>query len=176
MNDSTVEYWKSHRGSDLAQGDYLRSCLVPVVPRNLSTSATEYDVNVGEANLIVITQSCDLANDRAEFVALCPILPLSELESQMPQFKRRGAWEEVRKGRREGLHMLAGPDEPQDNRNALVVDFRQIYSLPFEYLSNHASQIAPRWRLQSPFLEHFSQAFARFFMRVGLPSAIPPFK
>ena len=33
-----------------------------------------------------------------------------------------------------------------------------------------------RWRLQSPFREHFSQAFARFFMRVGLPAAIPPFK
>jgi hypothetical protein len=32
------------------------------------------------------------------------------------------------------------------------------------------------WRLQSPYLEHFSQAFARFFMRVGLPSAVPPFK
>ena len=25
-----------------------------------------------------------------------------------------------------------------------------------------------------PFLEHFSQAFARFFMRVGLPSSISP--
>ncbi|MEZ2279409.1 MAG: hypothetical protein ACBR12_21120, partial [Microcoleus sp.] len=32
-----------------------------------------------------------------------------------------------------------------------------------------------RWRLKSPYLEHFSQAFARLFMRVGLPSAIPPF-
>jgi len=29
--------------------------------------------------------------------------------------------------------------------------------------------------LRSPYLEHFSQAFARFFMRVGLPTAIPPF-
>jgi hypothetical protein len=28
---------------------------------------------------------------------------------------------------------------------------------------------------RSPYLEHFSQAFARFFMRVGLPSTIPGF-
>jgi hypothetical protein len=58
----------------------------------------------------------------------------------------------------------------------LVVDFRQIISLPFAYLSRHAEQLGPRWRLQSPYLEHFSQAFARFFMRVGLPSALPPFR
>jgi hypothetical protein len=38
-----------------------------------------------------------------------------------------------------------------------------------------AAALGNRWRLQSPFLEHFSQAFARFFMRVGLPSAVPPF-
>jgi hypothetical protein len=58
----------------------------------------------------------------------------------------------------------------------LIVDFRQIFSLPFEYLTTRAEELGDRWRLDSPFLEHFSQAFARFFMRVGLPSAIPPFK
>jgi len=30
-------------------------------------------------------------------------------------------------------------------------------------------------RLLSPYREHLSQAFARFFMRVGLPVDIPPF-
>ncbi len=59
---------------------------------------------------------------------------------------------------------------------ALVVDFREIYSLPFELLTLQAEAAEKRWRLKSPYLEHFSQAFARFFMRVGLPSAIPPFK
>ncbi len=49
-------------------------------------------------------------------------------------------------------------------------------SLPYGYLASYASRLQNRWRLQSPFLEHFSQAFARFFMRVGLPAAIPPYK
>jgi hypothetical protein len=50
--------------------------------------------------------------------------------------------------------------------------------LPFSehYLVGQAMRLGPRWRLRSPFLEHFSQAFARFFMRVGLPSSIPEFK
>jgi hypothetical protein len=69
----------------------------------------------------------------------------------------------------EGLHLLASPTEPANNRGALVVDFREIYSLPFDDLVSRAPQFGPRWRL--PYLEHFSQAFARFFMRVGLPCA-----
>ena len=48
--------------------------------------------------------------------------------------------------------------------------------LPFSYLTRHAAALGNRHRLQSPFLEHFSQAFARFFMRVGLPSSIPAYE
>lgn len=60
--------------------------------------------------------------------------------------------------------------------DSLVVDFREIYSLPLAYLKLHAKALDQRWRLNSPFLEHFSQAFARFFMRVGLPSSIQKFE
>lgn len=56
------------------------------------------------------------------------------------------------------------------------MDFREIHSLPIKYLQAHALKIGNRWRLKSPYLEHFSQAFARFFMRVGLPSAIERFR
>lgn len=123
-----------------------------------------------------MTQSCDLENGKVDFVALCPIYALVEFEQANHSFTQKGAWEKVRKGRVEGLYLLGSPREPSNNREALVVDFREIYSLPFSFLSRHAEQQSERWRLKSPYLEHFSQAFARFFMRVGLPSAIPPFK
>ncbi len=106
----------------------------------------------------------------------CVIYTISEFERVNPRFARKGMWNEVLKGRIEGLHLLASPAEPHNNREALVVDFREIYSLPYEYLVRRAVESGPRWRLRSPFLEHFSQAFARFFMRVGLPSTIPEFK
>jgi hypothetical protein len=72
--------------------------------------------------------------------------------------------------------MLSAFVAADENRNSLVVDFRQIFSLPVAYLRKHAAGLDPRWRLESPYREHFSQAFARFFMRVGLPTAIPTFK
>lgn len=126
-------------------------------------------------NLMVLTQSCDLENKKVDFVALCPVYSLTKFEEINPDYKKKGRWEEVRQGKREGLHLLPSPANPMNNREALLIDFRWIISLPFGYLIRHAVTRGKRFRLQSPYLEHFSQAFARFFMRVGLPTAIPRF-
>jgi len=166
-------FWELVSGSTLSQGDYLPACPVPK-----SSPKPDYteDTLVEEFDVIVMTQSCDLANAKTDFVALCPIFNLEAFEEVNSSFKNKGMWESVRKGRVEGLHLLCSPRDPANNRGALVVDFREIYSLPFSFLSQHALSAGPRWRLKSPYLEHFSQAFARFFMRVGLPSTIPSFR
>ena len=105
---------------------------------------------------------------------MCPAYTLEEFETTNAKFKNQ--WENVRKGRVPGLHLLGSPSNPDDNRSTLVVDFGQIFSLPPGYLERKADAVGERLRLDSPFLEHFSQAFARYFMRVGLPSQIPAFK
>ena len=169
-------FWQQIQGDTLAQGDLLPDCPVPMFPVAFGGAAGEYTVRVELGNMMVVTQSCDLANGKAPVVALCPVWALADYMTADPTFKNWKAWENVRKGRVEGLHLLASPDDPTDNKRAVVVDFRQIFSLPFDYLQAHAKTVGPRWRLASPFLEHFSQAFARFFMRVGLPAAIPEYK
>jgi hypothetical protein len=170
-------WWTQVNSRRLAQGDLLTDCLLPVFTGTEPVGgerAIEEDVE--RARLIVMTQSCDLENDRAPYVALCTIHRLDEFERANVSFAKRGAWESVRKGRVEGLHLLAAPERPDDNREALVVDFAHIVSLPIGYLCDYAESLEHRWRLKSPFLEHFSQAFARHFMRVGLPSGIAPFR
>ncbi len=42
-------------------------------------------------------------------------------------------------------------------------------------LKDLAVRRSPRPRLLPPYREHLAQAFARFFMRVGLPVDIPAF-
>ncbi len=170
-----IPFWLATTGSELSQGDYLPDCVIPIVPDNFGPASLSADIAIHSADLIVVTQSCDLANAKTGLVALCPIYSLKAFEAVNPGFAKKGVWEEVRKGRREGLHLLASPTHPEESREALVVNFREIFSLPLGYLRTHASGLGSRWRLQSPFLEHFSQGFARFFMRVGLPSAVPPF-
>jgi hypothetical protein len=176
----TVEpWWETISGPDLAQGDYLEDCVVPIMPADFTpdsegeegeTVAFEGDI----FDLIIVTQSCDLENKKVDLVAACPVYSLEVYESVNPGMKKH--WESVRQGRREGLHLLAAIEDPQKNREALVVDFRQIYSLPVGYLQTHAASASSRMRLRSPYLEHFSQGFARFFMRVGLPCSIPAYK
>jgi hypothetical protein len=168
-------FWRQVNESQLAQGDLLDNCLVPHFEPEFGTNASA-EVPLKTFRLIIATQSCDLVNDKVSLVALCTIFTLEEFEAANPQFKGKGRWEEVRKGRVEGLHLLASPQTPDNNRQALVTDFGQMFSLPPAYVRRHAESLGERWRLDSPFLEHFSQAFARYFMRVGLPSTIPHYR
>jgi hypothetical protein len=171
-------FWEQVNEQELAQGDLLERCLVPVFSPNFGPqeNGRVEEVPVATADLIIVTQSCDLENKKVDFVSMCPIYTLAKFEERNPRFTQKGQWENVRKGRVEGLHLLACPGQPENNKGALVVDFGLIYSLPYDYLVKRTATLGNRWRLVPPFREHFSQAFARYFMRVGLPSAIPPFK
>ncbi|MCP3684964.1 MAG: hypothetical protein GY861_20065 [bacterium] len=65
---------------------------------------------------------------------------------------------------------------PDGHEDFLVVDFRSIYSMPFDFITTFANETdKDRVRILPPYKEHLSQAFARFFMRVGLPVDIPEF-
>ena len=139
------------------------TCPVPILKERPFPAQATQSVEIKIYDLIIVTQSCDLEQGKAQFVALCPIFPLDVYEAINPELKGKGRWEQVRKGRVEGLYLLSSPTNPENNREALVVDFGEIHSLPFELLASHVQQNGSHWRLKSPYLEHFSQAFARFF-------------
>lgn len=173
----TAQWWQSVNGRALAQGDLLPNCLLPVFVAPKATDGLDdaQDIDVLTQRLIIVTQSCDLENKKVQFVALCPIHTLDEFARQNQHYQKSKNWETVRKGQVQGLHMMASPEFPEDNKHSFVVDFGHIVSLPIDYLEDHAASPGVRWWLGSPFLEHYSQAFARYFMRVGLPSGIAQF-
>lgn len=185
MSEELFAAWESTHGETLAQGDYLPGCYVPqfvpplgptiAVPSGSGSDDEIHIVPVSEYDVIVLTQSCDLdpANTkvRANWVTVCPIYSIAEWEEINAGFAKKGKWTEVRKGRIQGLHLLP-PCGSQNPRDALVVDLREVYSLPYDYLTAHAAQLSLRWRLRSPFTEHLSQTFGAFFMRVALPRTV----
>jgi hypothetical protein len=148
-------FWEATVGATLRQGEYLVNCSVPVMKEKPSFDRPEPSVVLKVYDLIIVTQSCDLEQGKAQFVALCPIFPLEVYEATNPELKGKGRWEQVRKGRVEGLYLLSSPSNPDNHREALVVDFGEIHGLPFDLLVDHAQGITPRWRLKPPFLEHF---------------------
>jgi hypothetical protein len=63
--------------------------------------------------------------------------------------------------------------EGKINMEVRLVDFHEVFTIPRKFLEKLLSQRAEaRVRLLPPYREHLSQAFARFFMRVGLPVPI----
>jgi hypothetical protein len=106
-------------------------------------------------------------------VVVAGIYTIEDFEELNASFQSKGRWESVAKGRFDGLHLLHGHGEPTNGRECLVVDFRQIVSLPVEYVRSFVQNCGERWRLGSPYLENMSQAFGRYFMRVALPIDLP---
>ncbi len=173
--------WESINERDLRQGDLLHDCRVPMLGADFGISADVEDVPLALVRLMVLTQSCDLvvrhgkSLPKAESVALCRVYSLADYSAVRSDFAQAKVREEARKGRIEGVHLLPSLTDPKDNQTVLIAHFREIFSLPFAYLARHTESLGDRRRLQSPYLEHFAQGFARFFMRVGLPHDIPPY-
>ena len=130
---------------------------------------------MAEYDVVVMSQSCDLEQDKLDLVLVCPHWSLDELGQANEYFKSSKGKEELRRGNVPGYHLLAACDLQGYERDIRVVDFRTMHSLPHEFLKHLASSRGKRLRLLPPYREHLAQAFARFFMRIGLPVDIPPF-
>jgi hypothetical protein len=98
----TDTWWQTTSGPQLAQGDLLRDCHLPVFVD--PTPDVEQEIDLVVQNLIVVTQSCDLENGKVQFAALCPIHTLDEFAEENPHFKTVKNWEMVRRGQKHSLH------------------------------------------------------------------------
>lgn len=170
-------------GDELEQGDILELC--PIFSITSPFSYEDYlapnfkaEFDNWEEDVIVMTQSCDLVKDhpKVDSVLLCPLRDLEKLAQQLEFAKQLKGKEDVRRGNVPGYHMLHASILQSFERPIRVVIFNRIYSLPLIFLRSLAQARGKRLRLLPPYREHLGQSFARYFMRVGLPVDIPPFK
>ena len=128
-----------------------------------------------DRDVIVISQTCDMVKGREKIseVLVCPVWLRSELTEGFLATNK--AMEDARRGNLPGLQVLASSTLPGFEREVRLVDFRRVYSLPLHFVRRQIGE-SERLRLLPPYREHLAQGFARFFMRVGLPVDIPPFK
>jgi hypothetical protein len=170
-------WYQTAQDDELEQGDILEACPVFIVPEDLaggSLAAAIFDWETRD--LIVMSQSCDMVKGREKIVEalLCPVWQRSEITEGYLATSR--GMEDARRGNLPGYHVIAACELPGWEREVRVVEFRRVYALPLTFLRKQAATTGDRIRLLPPYREHLSQAFARFFMRVGLPVDIPPFR
>lgn len=172
----------------LTQGDLIARC--PLIgwkdePTRLKgvaeTEVLRQAMEIVEADTVVMTQACDLEHDKVANVVVCPHFSLADYKSswdaemnakgQNPTAKAwRSHCEDIRDGLVWNLSILNSLSDGQATTEHRVVDFHDVYTVPRAFLETLlAGRNQPRLRLLPPYREHLSQAFARFFMRVGLP-------
>ncbi len=167
-------------GRELEQGDILFNCPIlrpldeqlPLLLQKQEVEEAEFKIKKVRYDFIVMTQSCDLERRDdgtygVDSVLLCPHWSLQE--SPVP----KGKWGDINSGKMPRYHLLGRSDLPEVSMEIRLIDLNQLISLPLTYVHILAGEHHQnRLRLGSPYKEHLSQAFARFFMRVGLPQNI----
>jgi hypothetical protein len=185
--------------ADLTQGDFIFDCPISTWAESqigVDSPEIEQEHSLPEERLvrrreiisedvIVMTQACDLANRKVTDVVLCPHFPLSVFREEVwkPEQERKGeksnsdAWAKYFNALKNGyiwnLCVLNSSTIGGLEMDLRVVEFHTVYTVPRGFLESLLGERAkPRLRLNPPYREHLSQSFARFFMRVGLPTAL----
>lgn len=176
---ASFPWYDAVNSTNLQQGDIFVGC--PVLLPNWDTDVWESGTyrlraEAHKHDVVIITQSCDLTHGKAEHALVCPIESIDTfLAREYPDVNAKGHRkfsEAIRRGHMHGYHMVNACTIPGHECGIRVVSFRQVYSVPVDLLLHISSQ-SERLRLLPPYREHLGQAFARYFMRVGLPVDIP---
>jgi hypothetical protein len=172
---SEPDWFEVTSGAELRQGDILPGCpvlsLVGSIPFPLP-SDFQPEVDIKTVDLVILTQSCDLDNDKVEEVLLAQVIAWEEAVraggAKNPILRSRDFRRALIAGNVPGLSLL----HKRQGTPALpwsVVDFHRLFTLSRRFVQVFAASLGNRLRLRSPYREHLAQAFARYFMRVGLP-------
>jgi hypothetical protein len=179
-------YAEVSANTKITQGDLVFDCPVlewagSVTEESLSKDGLKGLTEAILADVIVMTQSCDLEQDKVDNVIVCPHFSLSKFKENWEKAKRAQkenpttkAWksycDDICDGYFWHLSMLNCKEDGELKLECRIVDFHYVYSLPVEFLQSLVqAKKVKRLTLLPPYREHLSQAFARFFMRVGLP-------
>ena len=165
-----------HKEELLQQGDFIFKCPIVQINSTNYISNQEIDAEIHDYDVIVMSQSCDLVPEKKINLALvCPFYPLSKYVISNPDCKNKEMQKKLHRGEIISAHLLNEYEFDDQNSDFLVVDFKSVQAIPLKLLKQITLTCEKRKRLLPPYREHLSQAFARFIMRVGLPTDIPKF-
>jgi len=175
VTNSEQSWYEVVEGDSLEQGDILSACpiVAPSAKLTFPVPAATFPAQLQLTDVVIMTQSCDLVNEKLEDIVLCPHWDLKEAGQMDSALGKKDTWRLILRGQRYQYAMLEqwqGGDGI--SMGIRIVDFGRIFSLPRNFVMQFAANKGKRLRLCSPYREYLSQSFARFFMRVGLPQDI----
>jgi hypothetical protein len=151
----------------LSQGDLFDGCPLVFWSDHARQVAKDDRPHRVLARVIVLTQACDLANDKTERVVAALVHDAGELV-RTGRLKEKFVRDHVRKGQVYGWYFLPAHDSYPQFPESLV-DLRDLHTLPRTVLEELRDQGKHVCRLVTPYREHLAQHFSVTYARIGLP-------
>jgi len=157
----------------LEQGDVL-DLAAPRVVHDISLPG-RVKVQLLKGRWVVLSQSCDLENDKIPQVLLAAAVAYTELATHDHNAKRS----EFRRSLVQNVAVAYSLLPKFDGPPAIewtVVDFHHLRLMDKAAVEEAAWKMGNRLRLRSPYKENLSQAYGRYMMRTALPQSAREFE
>jgi hypothetical protein len=159
-------YQQPVAGEAVDQGDIIDGCPLLQVTGFDAVNVDPLDIGHSRNRIVVLTQTCDLANEKTTVVVVARILPAQSLVDQQA-LKASEVRGPIRSGRVFGLYYL--PKNSDLDLPEAIVDLRQLHTVRLDLLQTLCVQGFRRARIQLLYREHLAKHFADTYSRIGLP-------
>ncbi|MCS5493128.1 hypothetical protein [Curtobacterium flaccumfaciens] len=122
------------------------------------------------SDVVVLTQTCDIPKKAQTTILVAEVRRFDDLVALNSGFGTKESRATLAEGIAQAHFLL--PPAAQTAGAWSVVDFRALHVVPKARIEREIGASA----LAVPYREHLAQSFARFMMRIGLPSTLNEFK
>jgi hypothetical protein len=150
----------------LDQGDLISDCPIAMVGAFEPAVSGTAEVSVVPARVVVLTQTCDLANRKTPLVNVAVVFEAQFLVDEQA-LKPADIKGPLRSGRIWGLYFL--PADSVLGLPEMIVDFRRLHTVKLDLLRSLCKAGKRPGRIQPLYREHLAKHFADTFSRIGLP-------
>jgi len=148
------------------QGDLIDGCPLPHIAAIDASAPVPWVTGVDFRRVIVLTQTCDLANDKTSVVIVAEVFEAQQLVDEK-LLKPADVKGPLRSGRIWGMYFL--PAFADLGLGEMIVDLRRLHTVRLDLLSDLCRAGKRRGRVRPLYREHLAKHFADTYSRIGLP-------
>ncbi len=152
--------------ASLDQGDLIDECMVLKSVGGETTTGGLPAITFETRRVVLLTQTCDLANGRATVANVAEVFDVQFLIDQK-LLKPADVKGPLRAGRVWGWYFL--PADDGLGLGEMIVDLRRLHTVSLEVLRSLCRAGKRCGRIQPLYREHLAKHFADTFSRIGLP-------
>lgn len=161
-------------GPKLEQGDVLTNILAPRAVQD-DNAPGGFRIRVGRGDYVVLSQTCDLENNKLQEVLLADIRDYQSATYSTDRARSK-AFRKVLVQGTDWAYFLLPEFEGPPNFPWSIINFHYLFLVDVDACTRQAERLGNRLRLVPPYKEHLAQSFGRYMMRIALPQTLHEFE